>query len=143
MADLLPGLLHDLRRRCEHLRGRLVALPDDPAYNDLALSAYQAISHVVREINDLLIDPTLGDPSFAADHLRRFRRWAEQVILTESYAVPSLERFHPDDRRLTQHASRLVAEAAIPIPDPVVVATSTQYYWTRPYFTLVSVPAGE
>jgi len=143
MPNLLPGLLHDLRRRCVHLRDRLINLPDDPAFNDLAVSAYQAVATVVREIDGLLADQTLRDPAFAADHLRRFRRWAEQVILTESYAVPSLERFHPDDRRLTGLASRLIAEAAVPLPDPVVVATSTQYYWTLPYFTLVSVPAGE
>lgn len=143
MANFLPGLLHDLRRRCVHLRDRLIALPDDPAFNDLAVSAYQAVTLVIREIDVLFADPTLHDPAFAADHLRRFRRWAEQVILTESYAVPSLERFHPDDRRLTGLVSRLITEAAIPVPDPVVVASSTQYYWTLPYFALVSVPAGE
>lgn len=143
MPNLLAGLLYDLRRRCVHLRGRLVALPDDAVFNDLAVSAYQGVTRVVRDIDDLLVDPTLHDPFFFADHLRRFRRWAEQVILTESYAVPSLERFHPDDRRLTGLASRLITEAAIPLPDPVVVATSTQYYWTLPYFTLISVPAGE
>lgn len=143
MTALLPGLIHDLRRRCVHLRGRLIGLPDDEAFNDLALSAFIAVADVVRELDQIVADPTLGDPSFAADHLRQFRRLAEQVILTESYAVPSLERFHADDRQLTRIAARLINESCLPLPPPVVVASSTQYYWTLPYFTLVSVPAGE
>ena len=48
MPNLLPGLLHGLRRRCVHLRDRLINLPDDPAFNDLAVSAYQAVATVVR-----------------------------------------------------------------------------------------------
>jgi hypothetical protein len=143
MPELLAGLLLDLSRRCTHLRDRLIGLDDDPAYNDLAVSAFQTVTAVAREVDQLLADPTVGDPAFVTDHLRQFRRWAERVILTESYAVPALERFHADDHRLTALVGRLIAGASVPLPAPVVVASSTQYYWTLPYFALISVPAGE
>ena len=91
----------------------------------------------------ILSDPALTAGALAADFLRRYRRAAEQMFFVESLALPSVERFFPEDRFLTGLARAIVVEISWPLPAPLVVAMSAQYYWTSSAFNIIGVPAGE
>jgi hypothetical protein len=143
LEDLLVSLLVDLRRRSNALKDRLLAVQGPPPVNDLAVSSYQTVGTVAREVDVLLTDATVRRQEFRVDYYRRFRRWSELILLVENHAVPTLERFNEDDTRLTALAARITNERGIPLQPPVVTGFSSEYYWTLPFFNLVSVPSGE
>lgn len=139
----LRDLLEDLAHRCDAVRERLLQVNVPGPANDLALTAARLVISARRDIGDLLADAALDNPALVPDHLRLFRRLAERVQLAENYALPHLERFTQHDTNLSGLAARMIAEANIPMLPPVVTASSSAYYWTMPFFYLISVPAGE
>jgi hypothetical protein len=78
-----------------------------------------------------------------ANYLRSYRRLAEEASVVEAFALPCLERFSEDDRRLTRLCRELTTHAQWPLPPPLVSALSTQYYWTYAPYNVVGVPAAE
>jgi len=143
MHRFLRDLLEDLAHRCDAVRERLLQVNVTGPASDLALSAARLVISARRDIGSLLADPGLDNPALVPDHLRLFRRLAERVQLAENHALPHLERFTEHDTNLSGLAARMIAEANIPIVPPVVTASSSVYYWTMPFFYLISVPAGE
>jgi len=139
----LRDLLEDLAHRCDTVRERLLRVNVPGPANDLALAAARLVISARRDITSLLADPAVDNPALVPDHLRLFRRLAERVQLAENHALPHLERFTGDDTNLSELAARMIAEATIPIVPPVVIASSSVYYWALPFFYLISVPAGE
>lgn len=143
MEDFLRALLHDLERRCIALRDRLAAIQIDPDMRDHALGGYQVAERARRDTAQLLADPSLGSPALLSNHLQLYKRGHELATLVESYVLPFVERYGETDRRLTRLCRRLTAQVGWPLPAPLVVAFSSQYYWTQPVFHLICVPAAE
>jgi hypothetical protein len=139
----LRALLQDLERRCVVLRDRLAAIPADPDMRDHALGGYQVVERARRDTVQLLTDPALGAPALLSNHLQLYKRGNELATLVESYVLPFVERYNDNDRRLTRLCQQLLAQVHWPLPVPLVVSVSSQYYWTQPSFNLICVPAAE
>ena len=143
MADFLRGLVRNLERHCTVLRDRLAALNVEPEVQAHVLDAYQRVERVRRQAEQLLADPTLGVAAFLPNHLRAVRELERRATLVEFYLLPFAERFADSDRRLTRLCNRLVQQVRWPLPPPLVVAFSNQYYWTLAGFPLICAPAAE
>ncbi len=107
------------------------------------LLSYSQLEYVRRSLGDLLIDPTLGEPSLVANQIQLFRRWTERISLVDWYLIPVLERYNEQDRKLTQLCRRLATEVRWPLPMPLLTGFSNQYYWTKPELYIIAVPSGE
>lgn len=125
------------------LRDQIAVAPGDPDVRDHALLAYQLSESVRRRVAQLLSDPSLGTEALAPNHLQLYKRWNESAALVESYLLPFIERYADTDRRLTRLCRRLTDQVAWPLPAPLVVGISSQYYWTVPEFNVVCTPTAE
>ena len=143
MERFLRGLLLDVGRRCVVLRERLEAIPPDPDLADLLVGAYRLVESVRRGVDGLLQSPAFGTPALLPNYLQLYRRWAEQVMLVESFPLPFTERYNAVDRRLTRLARLLTQQVRWPLEGPLVGAFSSQYYWTPGVFNLVGAPGME
>jgi uncharacterized membrane protein len=143
MEEFLRGMLRDLERRSAVLRDRLAAAPDDPDLRDHALAGYREAESLRREAAALLADPSLGAPALLTNHLRVAQELERRASLIESYLVPFVERYGEADRRLTRLCRHLAAQVRWPTPPPLVVAFSSQYYWTVAPYNVIAAPAAE
>ena len=143
MQEFLRALLYDWERRCATLRDRLSGIPADPDVRDHALGGYQVVERARRDTVRLLEDPSLGASALLANHLQTYRRGDELATLVESDLLPFVERYSESDRRLTRLCRCLLEQVHGSLPAPLVVALSSQYYWTQPVFNLICVPAAE
>jgi hypothetical protein len=144
VLTLLPALFEDLRDRSERLRERLLALDlEGPAENAASVAAYTLLLEVESDVGAMLGSPKLAMAAHVSKHLRQLRRKHENVRAVESHSFPSLQRLNADDRAMTALAMRLIDEHALPMPAPLVTASSTSYYFTVPQLAIVSVPAAE
>lgn len=145
MDRFLRSLLNDLVRRAAALEERVEAIDTDEnlELRELALLAYQYLERVRRNADQLARDPTLGNPQLVKNQIQLYKRWSEILSLVEWYPVPFIERYNERDRKLTALCRRLAGEVRWPLPLPVVAGFSTQYFWTKPEFNLIAVPADE
>ena len=143
MEQFLSGLLRDLERHCVVLRDRLAAIPADPDVRTQAVHAYREVERIRREVVQLLQDPSLGLSLLLPNHLQLYKRWSERVSVIESYPLLFVERYTPSDRQMTRLCQRLASQIGWPLPPPLVVAFSNQYYWAMPEFNIICVPAVE
>lgn len=143
MEAFLHALLHDLEHRATILRDRLAAVPETPDLADHVLAGYQAAESLRRDAERLLADPSLGAPALLENQLRFAQGLERLAKLIESYFLPFVERYGDADRQLTHLCHRLVDQIRWPLPPPLVVAFSSQYYWTVAQFNLVCAPALE
>lgn len=143
MEQFLRGLLHDLLQRCVALRDRLTAIPADSDINGHHVMAYQFAERLRLRTEQLLEDPSLVEPALLPSHLRTLQGLERGTRLVEAYLLPFLERYGDHDRRLTRFCRRLAQQIKWPLAEPLVVAASTQYYWTLAVFGLICVSATE
>ncbi len=143
MEAFLRGMLRDLEGRAAVLRDRLAAVPDDPDLRDHSLAGYHEAESLRREAAVLLADPSMGASALLANHLRAAQELERRASLVESYLVPFVERYGEADRRLTRLCRRLATQVRWPEPPPLVLAFSSQYYWTVAPFRLIAAPAAE
>ncbi len=143
MQEFQRGLLEDLRGRAAALQTRL-----DPAAKDVdtqarASDVQRALARIEQTADRMLADPSLARPELNRQHREVYQRLTENLFIIESYLVPPLERFTEHDRRLTRLVKKLGEQINWPLPAPIVVADSSQYYMTFPAFGLMKVPAAE
>lgn len=122
---------------------RLASLPTDEDTRNHALSAYQILETVRREAGRLINDPDLEALGLQQNHVRLYRRWAEDLDLVE-ILLPFIERYNNADKRLTRLTATFAQQVGWPSPiTPLVTTFSSQYFWTLVGFNLVCVPTGE
>ena len=143
MEQFLRGLLCDLVRHCDVLKGRITAIPDQLDLRSHLLAAYQVVEAVRRDAVQLLADPSFGSATLLRNHLQLYKRAQERALFAESFALPFLERYGQRDYRLTRLCRRLLDQVRWPLAPPLVAAFSSQYYWTKPEFNIICVPAAE
>ena len=141
MEAFLRGVLRDLDRRSTVLRTRLAAVTGEPDLQAHSLAGYQRAESLRREVLALLADPSLGTPALLSNHLRAVQALERNATLVECYFLPFVERYGELDRQLTRLCHRLTTQIRWPLPPPLVLAFSNQYYWTLAPFNLISAPA--
>lgn len=150
--QFLYGLLHDLLQRSGVLLNRLAAIPEDADISHHLDMAKDFAETVRRETAALLTDPGLGHATLIADQLRALQNLEFDIRLVEERLLLFLERFGSHDRRLTRFCRRLMQQVNWPLVDPLsdplfaetlVVAASTEYYWTQLEFGLICVSPTE
>jgi hypothetical protein len=141
LEAFLRGVLRDLDRRSTMLRTRLAAVTGEPDIQAHRLAGYQRAESLRREVLTLLADPSLGTPALLANHLRAVQALERSAILVECYFLPFVERYGELDRQLTRLCRRLITQVRWPLPPPLILAFSNQYYWTLAPFNLISAPA--
>src|SRR5713101_1903601 len=140
MEQFLRGLLCNLEQRCQALRQRITAV----AAVDLrtqALNTYQEIEKIRREVVQLLADPSLGQPVVLANQLQLYNQLSQRTMQLEWYPLPFLERYAEADRQMTRLCARFAQEVRWPLPAPLVVTFSSDYYWTKAELNLICIPA--
>ena len=142
MEQFLRGLLCNLEQRCQALRQRMAAI-DAVDLRTQVLSTYQDIERIRREVVQLLSDPSLGQPTVLANQFQVYNQLSQQVMQLECYPLTFLERYGEADRQITRLCARFTQEVHWPLPAPLVVAFSNDYYWTIAELNLICIPAAE
>jgi hypothetical protein len=74
-----------------------------------------------------------------------YKGWKQWIEFCEARVVPALERYSPDDRRMTRLCRELMSNSNWPpaMPRPLVAALAPDYYGSFPFFHVIYVPAAE
>jgi hypothetical protein len=117
----------------------------DPDAADHALFLYTEIETRRRQIEQLINDPSLGTAAVRANHLALYKVWKQWIDFAEARALPILERYSDEDRRMTRLCRELIANSSWPasLTPPIVGALSSEYYGSLLPFHIIYTPAAE
>ncbi len=143
MPVLLESLLTELNQKCLIIGDILTALECSPPLDGYALRVYHQVENTRREVNRLLHDPALGNEHLLSVQYQDYQRLVRQVLAVESYSLPVVLRFNPDDAYMTALCDLLMQQSQVSLPPPIVATFSTEYYWILGQFNLICTSALE
>lgn len=144
MPVLLESLLTELNQKCVTIGDILTALECSPPLDSYARRVYRQVENTRREVDRLLHDPALGNEHLLSVQYQDYQRLVRQVLAVESYSLPVVLRFNPDDAYMTALCGLLMRQAQVVSLMPPIVATfSTEYYWMQPHSNLICTSALE
>lgn len=143
MQGILRNLLQELHQRCIVVKELVANGTFLPPADTYARGLYVQVETLRRDVERLLQDPALGTPALITQQFQVYTRLAETFQAIEAYPLPVVQRFNMDDQRMTALCAVMLRQSNVPLPPPLVVAFSTNYYWTTPSFNLIFASALE